>query len=104
MKQQKTLRGFDLYSFIDRYGAECSIQKSSLAEEDAIWLGVDNANPKIMAVDAREAGISTTAVNGWVEYPIPDTVIMTTRMHLTQDQVAKLLPVLQRFVDTGEIE
>ena len=34
---------------------------------------------------------------------VPDEVLMTTRMHLNRKQVAKLLPVLQKFVDTGEI-
>lgn len=36
----KTERGFVVGEFSDLYGKECSIQESSLAEEDAIWLGV----------------------------------------------------------------
>lgn len=61
-------RGFDLYEFIDRYNAPCSLQKSSLAFEECIWLGVDE-----------------------------------NRMHLTQDMAKALIPILQLFVDTGEI-
>jgi len=38
-----TARGFSLLTFEDRYGAECSIQKSSLASEEAIWIGVEDA-------------------------------------------------------------
>lgn len=34
-------RGFAIGTFVDRYGAGCSIQKSSLATEDCIWLGRD---------------------------------------------------------------
>ena len=32
-------RGFDYISFQDDYQFDCSLQKSSLATEDAIWLG-----------------------------------------------------------------
>lgn len=69
MKTEKTQRGFSIVNFTDLYGAECSLQKSSLATEDAIWLGVD-----------------------------------TARMHLTQEQVSELLPLLQKFVNTGELQ
>lgn len=34
-----TARGFLVGEFNDLYGRICSIQKSSLAEQDAIWLG-----------------------------------------------------------------
>jgi len=69
MEVTKTSRGFSVIEFKDRYGVECTIQKSSLATEEAIWFGYKN-----------------------------------NRMHLTQDQVKELLPILQRFVETGEIE
>ena len=35
-----TERGFALYEFRDRYNRECSLQRSSIATEDCIWLGV----------------------------------------------------------------
>ena len=41
MKFTKTQRGFDYAEFVDAYGVQCSIQKSSLASEDAIWLGTE---------------------------------------------------------------
>jgi hypothetical protein len=101
MKKEKTERGFDLINFVDRYDNECSLQKSSLAFEEAIWLGVDDPDPKIMAsqVTLREEPKRT----GWVKYPLPEGVHCTTRMHLTQEQVKKLLPHLKKFVETGEI-
>lgn len=40
MEIEHTNRGFAFVKFIDRYGFECSLQKSSLAEEDCIWFGV----------------------------------------------------------------
>lgn len=80
MKFEKsyTNRGFELLKFYDRYDELCDIQRSSLATEDAIWLGIHNPNPKIMASKTPKGGI------GWVEYPIPDDVLISTRMHLTR--------------------
>jgi hypothetical protein len=102
-RRTKTNRGFAIRHFTDRYGLPCSIQQSSLAFEDAIWFGVDDAQPKIMARDAASVGVQTEERTGWVDYPIPDAVQLHTRMHLTRAQVKKLLPVLHQFVDTGNI-
>jgi len=97
IKESYTQRGFKLIEFIDLYEKKCNIQKSSLATEDAIWFGVENANPQIMASKTEKGG------TGWVDYAIPEDVFLTTRMHLTREQVEILIPVLQKFVDTGEI-
>jgi hypothetical protein len=35
----QTLRGFAWSEFTDHNGNQCSLQKSSLATEDCIWLG-----------------------------------------------------------------
>lgn len=103
MKTQRTHRGFALVKFTDLYGAQCSLQKSSLASDDAIWLGVDDADPQILASKAAAHGVTTTQQTGWVPYPVPEGVLLTTRMHLTREQVSELLPILQSFVDTGEL-
>lgn len=102
-RRTKTGRGFALRHFTDHYGVPCSIQKSSLAFQDAIWFGVDDAQPKVMAREAAAVGVQTEESTGWVPYPIPANVSLHTRMHLTRAQVKKLLPVLQAFVDTGNI-
>jgi hypothetical protein len=68
MNKTTTSRGFLLYSFKDCYGDNCSLQKSSSANEDRIWLGVEDS-----------------------------------RMHLSQQQVKKLIPLLTVFVNTGEL-
>ena len=99
----KTNRGFDYSSFTDLYGTECNLQKSSLATEEAIWLGVADAEPKIMASKAAANGVSTGETTGWVSYPIPEDVFINTRMHLNRVRAAALLPLLQRFVDTGDL-
>jgi len=107
IKLDKTQRGFATGKFEDRYGAQCSIQKSSLATEDAIWLGVDDPNPQIMSSDAIRMGLKqrtyTEADNGWTPYELPKEVMLTTRMHLTRKQVKALMPLLQKFVDSGEL-
>lgn len=103
MIASKTDRGFATVEFLDRYGDACIIQKSSLATEDAIWFGIQDACPQIMASDALAAGIDTDETTGWIPYPMPKNVLLTTRMHLTRELVAELMPILQRFVDTGEV-
>jgi len=75
IKLRKTDRGFIVGEFKDRYGFEASIQESSLATEACLWLGQSNC-PKCEA---------------------------PTRMHLTQEMAAALIPLLQHFVETGEL-
>jgi hypothetical protein len=99
IEMKKTQRFFDYGEFTDYYGVKCSIQKSSLATDDAIWLGVNDPEPKILASKVMEGGRGT----GWVKYPIHEDVFINTRMHLSREQVAELIPILQKFVDTGDI-
>lgn len=102
-KLEKTIRGFNLITFKDRYGDACQIQESSLASEPAIWFGVADANPKVMASQAASLGVNTAETCGWVPYPLPEEVLLSTRMHLTVDQVKSILPILENFVKTGEV-
>ena len=74
IKVGHTERGFAIGNFKDSYDAECSIQKSSLATEDAIWLGRNDASPAIMASQAKKLGVKTDETAGWVAYPIPEEV------------------------------
>jgi len=99
----ETLRGFTHSGFEDSKGAKCSIQKSSLAFEDCIWFGVNDADPKIMCNDAVHNGVTAQRNYGWQPYEIPKDVLLTTRMHLTQEQVKQIIPILEHFVDTGEL-
>jgi hypothetical protein len=105
IKMKNTQRGFATGQFIDQSGKECSIQKSSLATEDCIWLGLNDADPKIMSSDAVRMGLRKRTFdendNGWVKYEIPKEVSLNTRMHLTRKQVKNLLPLLEKFVETG---
>lgn len=91
---QYTSRGFAFAEFEDEHRNRCTIQKSSLVEPECIWLGCTTLN-----VQAFFPG------DGWKEVAMPEgDYIANNRMHLTQAQVAELLPLLQRFVETGEID
>ncbi|AJD92041.1 hypothetical protein JMA_27240 [Jeotgalibacillus malaysiensis] len=50
-----------------------------------------------MASKTKEGG------TGWVPYHIPEDVSLNTRMHLTREQVEEILPILQSFVETGDL-
>ena len=104
-----TERGFGHVQFNDEYEHKSSIQISSRAvceNEDGsvndplgwIWLGIDDAAPEIMVSKARELGmeIPEGKENGWMPYPLPQEVHMTTRMHLNEVQVRGLVAVLTR--------
>lgn len=86
LKPGASPRGFGRCEFEDMYGSTCSIQDSSLATDDCIWLGVNDGEhfqckpPYNKNPDAKTTG-------GW--------------MHLSRGQVAALLPLLQHFVNTG---
>jgi len=98
MKPEKTNRGFTIYPFVDRYEVPCSLQESSLATEACVWLGVDKLKLQ---------------VKGWhPEWPEryrdmteeeQKNILVAGRMHLTQELAAELIPLLQHFVDTGEL-
>jgi len=97
MKYAETSRGFSLIEFKDLYSAECNIQKSSLATDNAIWIGISNPDPKIMASKTPKGGI------GWVPYEISEDVLITTRMHINQDQAKEVVKVLNYFIKHGEL-
>lgn len=42
LEYDRTARGSAYATFKDHYGNDCSIQKSSAAAVDAIWLGLDD--------------------------------------------------------------
>lgn len=95
MKLQKSDRGFLFGEFIDRCGDKCSIQESSLATEDAIWFGIDS--PKLTVFEDENMG-------RYVTTEMPKTFSVNSRMQLTREMVEELLPILQNFVATGELQ
>lgn len=89
---EKTDRGFPIKEFDDYYENKCSLQMSSLADKEAVWLGI--ASPKVQILNRP----------GWDNYDLPKDVLISSRMHLTRGMVAELIPYLQVFVDTGNLE
>lgn len=71
-------RGFRGANFRDSYGQLCCIAESSSTLERAIWVGV-------------KPQVNTTGVS------------QVTAMHLTQDTVKELLPILEHFAETGRL-
>lgn len=98
---ETTERGFGIYKFTDRGGHACSLQKSSSAEEPCIWLGLDVANNQVEGWHpkwtARMRPLEVSDLKDGL------TLHAFARMHLTQDAVRELLPMLAVFVETGDI-
>ncbi len=92
-KRRTTARGFGIIDFRDDNDTACNVQKSSSAMFDCIWLG------------AAEIGLKRlTPGKGWEDVPLaPGACVANNRMHLSQRQVAALLPILQHFAETGEL-
>ena len=80
-----TPRGFRFISFTDVDGQPCSLQKSSLADEDAVWLGVE---------------LPSEEVERYAHQGMP----LRNRMHLTQEMVQSVLPYLQHFAQIGRLD
>lgn len=98
LTESQTSRGFQKVGFCDHYGVDCSIQKSSLATEHAIWIGADNLGLK------RFPGNYT----GWHDVDLGEvfpgqTISANNHMHLTQDDVRAILPTLTHFAETGDV-
>jgi hypothetical protein len=103
LKYGQTQAGFPYLEFKDRDGNVCSIQQSSLATENAIWLGIDDAKPMVMNQDAYKAGVEPLGGVGWRDYPLPKEVLLHTRMHLTAADVQTLIRVLEHWYMSGKI-
>jgi hypothetical protein len=89
MIARPTERGFLCIEFEDRYGNQCSLQESSLADDEGhIWFGTEG---KVMVGPP------------WVEFKMPDNALVHSRMHLSQSQVKELLPQLRYFAEHGRL-
>jgi hypothetical protein len=94
IKLEPNQRGFLNGEFVDRNRESCSIQKSSIATDDCIWLGIDDPDLTVFE-DANKGKYLVTKM--------PDNFSVSSRMHLTREMVNDLLPLLNKFVETGEL-
>lgn len=101
MELKHTARGFALYEFTEVNGEHCNIQKSSSAMEDCIWLGSKNIGLKGFVPYVGWSDVTEDQIREKFGFQY---IIANNRMHLNREQVKALLPILQKFVDTGEID
>lgn len=99
MEWSETSRGFKYGKFKDNKNIDCTIQESSNAEYSCIWLGA-------LDIGLKEF-IAHRKPSAWREIELDNTIehhfIANNRMELTQDMVKELIPILQKFADTGEL-
>ena len=95
MEKTHTQRGFGRYNFVDDYGAECSLQRSSSGTR--IWLGCNDIGLRAGHPwrDVSEEELQTLLKT--------EHLVSNSRMHLNIEQVKALIPMLQKFVETGDI-
>lgn len=108
-----TKRGFVKLLFSDYYNKMCSLQMSSISNDECVWLGIEDAEPRILTTDAIRLGVikdedaprnPSGDPCGWIKYPVPQEVSFTTRMHLTREQAKQLGLQLLKFAFCGTIE
>lgn len=83
-------RGFVRGGFKDLYGADCSLQQSSLATQNALWLGISDPYMKVWGPP-------------WKDFEKPEGLLVSSRMHLSRGMVRRLIANLQHWVDTGSL-
>ena len=99
----KTERGFERIEFEDCYHQQCVLQESSSALQRCLWLGLAKAEPVIMKSDAKKLGVEGEAVSGFVPYPIPEQVHISSQMHLNREQVYDLVAKLHKWLEYGSL-
>ena len=100
LKFSHTSRSFGLLNFQDANGEACSLQESSaMRDERLVWLGCDDIGLR-----------KFTPGEGWTDVPLAQKMheggvghVANNRMHLTQSQVAALLPALAHFAAHGSL-
>lgn len=110
IKKEFTNRGFKRGNFTDALGEECSIQESSTATEERIWLGIDE--PKLTAMSINVPGLppikwvpdeGSTKTTGWSTAVLPKDAHIFGRMELNRKMCRKLGRILTRFAETGKL-
>lgn len=107
LMKKVTNRGFSYYEFEDKANSKCILQESSYAggygdDSARIWFGIEN--PSISAFIPGGGHIDFEPPNIKFDNNYGDgnvTATVNSRMLLSQTQVRQLLPILQKFVETG---
>lgn len=104
-------RGFRGVQFRDSHGNLCTVSQSSATDltgqppgASFLWVGVVDAHPQILQQDAVALGLMDDPggqLTGWVDYTIPEEVLLHTQMHLSRKQVAELIQLLSSWLETN---
>lgn len=118
LMEKVTPRGFKRYEFNDKGKLGCSIQMSSFAgvfeekepddNDPRILIGIDRPEIKVFIpyTGWTIMDYPSFRIDGQSEYDdgMPKcTTFINGRMELSQTQVKEILPILQKFAETGEI-
>jgi len=97
IEEEDSDRGFSHITFKDSHGLVGTIIESSAATRlPCIHFGVKDPKVKVMA-----SSLNSNAT-GWTDVT-PEGASIDSSLHLNTDQVKLLIPILQNFVDTGEV-
>lgn len=110
----ETASGWPRIDFEDAYKNKCTLGLSSVVLDyemaaerpgtSAVWLGLSgDVKAKVLARDAASVGIHAETDVGWVDYPIPEKVLIPTCMHLNREQAAGLRDRLTEWLETGQL-
>lgn len=106
MKLTETELGYRKIEFTDFYGEGCSVQESSIIDDDCedawdnpgsscLWIGIDTPTIKILTED-----------KGWqkVEIPHPEEkVLHSGRMHVDRKQVKQIRDALTHWLENKRL-
>jgi len=99
MESRKTQRGFCVSEFKDKMGEKCSLQESSIMnEEGLVWFGCDQLKVEHFKQDIDNHGWQVVNLQ---ELLGPGDIVSNNRMLLSQSMVKKLLPALEHFAEHG---
>lgn len=89
MTNDTTTRGFKLCTLTDNYGNEFTLQKSSIATDDMLWVGIPHPD---VAVGPP-----------WRKFDLPENAIIHSRAHITREQARGIAMALLVFAETGDL-
>lgn len=92
-KFSKTNRGFGLVEFTDSNGVKCSIQQSSLATQNCLWIGC-----------STDYYMQLSPGKGWEKVEIAQNQLVNDKMHLNESQVRQLVARLEIWLETGSLK
>lgn len=95
-------RGLGLFVAADIYGIPLSLQASSLAEREAIWVGSDRVLCPFFSEDPRACREGRCPAGKFHDIPGDANLNTSGRMHLDRDQAREFGRMLTAWADEGD--